>query len=321
MNISNYKVSIILPYFNEEKNLEYTFHLLQNQTHKPDEIIFVDSNSSDNSHTKLELLIQNQNLQNINIYNFKTNLKSPSECKNFGIKKSNFDWILFMDFELKFKNEWIENQLIHQLKSNTKVNFGVAYITGKKLFDRSCIFQTFGYKSNTPIIPSSLVHKSIFYEYGDFLPIRSTYDRVWISKIRSHENLYSINYNIKIDYLNYAYARGPFELFLKTVNLCLQSLFLKNYNTPYIYIFIIILLLYFNNIFFYFSLLSINFFLRGIYLPYKKNKKYFLKNLNLLPYHVLTGVIIDIARFIGFSIGLLFRLIGFKFRLDRLIRK
>ena len=78
MDLIKYKTSIILPYFNEEKNLEYTFNLLQNQTHQPNEIIFIDSYSSDDSFNKLNLLIENKNYKKISIYNFKTNLKSPS---------------------------------------------------------------------------------------------------------------------------------------------------------------------------------------------------------------------------------------------------
>ena len=321
MDLIKYKTSIILPYFNEEKNLEYTFNLLQNQTHQPNEIIFIDSYSSDDSFNKLNLLIENKNYKKISIYNFKTNLKSPSECKNYGISKSNYDWLLFMDFELKFNKDWIQSQLTHQNQSNKNVVFGVANITGKNLFDRSCIFQTFGYKSNTPIIPSSLVHKSIFNDYGIFLPIRSTYDRVWISIIRKNQNIYSINYDLKIDYLNFAYSTGPFHLFIKTINLCLQTIFIKNYNSPYLYLFLLIIIILSNNINVYLSFLVLNIFIRGFYLPYIKNQKYYFKNYKLIPYHIITGLIIDISRFFGFTLSLLLRIFDRKIRLDSLIRK
>ena len=320
MNLFQYKTTVILPYFNEEKNLDYTFDLLQSQTHQPNEIIFIDSDSTDNSYNKLNILIDNKNYSKIKIYNFKTKLKSPSECKNFGISKSNYSWLLFMDFELKFKKSWIKDQLIHQSKFKTDVVFGVAHITGKNLFDRSCIFQTFGYKSNTPIIPSSLIRKSIFETYGSFLPIRSTYDRIWISMVRKR-GIYSINYQTKIDYLNYAYARSPIHLFVKTINLCLQTLFLKNYNTPYFYLLIATFLFFTRNILFFIIFLFLNFLLRGFYLPYSKNKKYYFKNLNLIFYHIISGLVIDIARFVGFTLGLVFKLFGIKLRLDFFIKK
>ena len=320
MNNLKYKTSVIVPYFNEESNLEYTFDLLQNQTYKPDEIIFIDSNSSDDSYNKLCSLIEHKNFNKIQIFNFKTKLKSPSECKNFGISKSNYNWLLFMDCELKFKENWIQDQLIHQSNSKKDVIFGVAYITGKTLFDRSCIFQTFGYKSKTPIIPSSLIHKSVFETNGNFLPIRSTYDRVWISKIRTTSN-YSINYKTKIDYLNYAYARSPIHLFVKTVNLCLQALFLKKYNTPYFYLITLAILIWLNDLKIYTIFFFINILLRGFFLPFFKNKKYYFKNLKLILLHIMSGFIIDIARFFGFSLGLILKLFNVKLRLDSFIRK
>ena len=320
MNLFSYKTSVIIPYFNEIKNLDYTFNQLQNQTHQPDEIIFVDSNSDDDSYDTINFLIKNNNFKNIKINNYRTQFKSPSECKNYGISKSKHDWLLFMDFELKFQINWIENQLIHQFESKKDVIFGVADIRGKNKFDRSCIFQTFGYRSKTVIVPSSLVNKSIFKNYGYFLPIRSTYDSLWIKMIKGNASTYSINYKTKIDYLNFAYSHGPFHLFIKTINLCLQTLFIKNYYTPYVYLLLLLLVILFFNLKILLSLFMVNILLRGFYLPYIKNKNYFLKNLDLIIFHVTSGLIIDIGRFFGFSLALILKLLNKKIRLDAYMR-
>ena len=42
-------MSVIIPYHNENKNIKFTLDQISNQTLKPDEIILVNSNSSDNS--------------------------------------------------------------------------------------------------------------------------------------------------------------------------------------------------------------------------------------------------------------------------------
>ena len=43
------KVSLILPFYNEEKSALNTLELIKNQTVAPNEVIFVNSNSSDAS--------------------------------------------------------------------------------------------------------------------------------------------------------------------------------------------------------------------------------------------------------------------------------
>ena len=42
-------ISAIIPYYNEDKVIEFTFKRLIEQTLQPKEIIFVNSNSTDNS--------------------------------------------------------------------------------------------------------------------------------------------------------------------------------------------------------------------------------------------------------------------------------
>ena len=50
------KVSLILPFYNEEKSALNTLELIKNQTVAPNEVIFVNSSSSDASN-KLSLTI------------------------------------------------------------------------------------------------------------------------------------------------------------------------------------------------------------------------------------------------------------------------
>ena len=43
------KISIVIPFFNEEDSLLKTLCAINDQTHKAEEVIFVDSGSTDNS--------------------------------------------------------------------------------------------------------------------------------------------------------------------------------------------------------------------------------------------------------------------------------
>ena len=62
------------------------FKRLIEQTLQPKEIIFVNSNSTDNSFITINNFINNYQ-GNISILNLDTNCKTPSDAKNFGIKK------------------------------------------------------------------------------------------------------------------------------------------------------------------------------------------------------------------------------------------
>ena len=65
-------ISVIVPYYNEDKVIDFTFKRLIEQTLQPKEIIFVNSNSTDNSFITIDNFINNY-LGNISILNFDTN--------------------------------------------------------------------------------------------------------------------------------------------------------------------------------------------------------------------------------------------------------
>ena len=111
-------ISVILPFFNEKSSAEKTLNLLYQQTIPPKEILFIDSNSTDETSHIIKNFINKKNLITWKIY--KTNLKTPSEAKNYGISKSNFEWCAFMDFDIKFSLNWIEDQ-INFLSNNKNI--------------------------------------------------------------------------------------------------------------------------------------------------------------------------------------------------------
>ena len=45
----NYKISVIVPYFNEQRKIIKTLNALRKQTYKKFEVIMINSNSTDNS--------------------------------------------------------------------------------------------------------------------------------------------------------------------------------------------------------------------------------------------------------------------------------
>lgn len=87
------KISVIIPVYNAEKYIEKTLEIISNQTLKDIEIICVDDGSNDKS----ALLIKKHQANDSRIkYYFQQN-SGAGQARNFGIKKSNGEYIAFMD--------------------------------------------------------------------------------------------------------------------------------------------------------------------------------------------------------------------------------
>ena len=80
------RISIVIPFFNEEDSLLKTLSAINNQTHKADEVIFVDSGSTDNS--KKIITEYSNSHQKLNIKILFSGEMSPSTSINMGIKNS-----------------------------------------------------------------------------------------------------------------------------------------------------------------------------------------------------------------------------------------
>ena len=96
------KISLILTYFNEEESIQNTFSMIIKQSLLPDEVIFINSNSNDNTSNILDQLISSNKNIDINFKNVYSNTKFPSDSANLGIQLSNNSLIAFMDCGLIF---------------------------------------------------------------------------------------------------------------------------------------------------------------------------------------------------------------------------
>lgn len=84
-------ISIIIPLYNKEKNIESTIVSVLSQSYKKFEIIIVDDGSTDGSAT----IVKSINDSRIKYY-YKNN-GGVSSARNYGVKKATGQWILFLD--------------------------------------------------------------------------------------------------------------------------------------------------------------------------------------------------------------------------------
>ena len=145
-----------------------------------------------------------------------------------------------MDFN--FPSNWIENQITF-IRKNILVSFGVIKLN---YFDRLVISQTYGINSNNPVIPSSVINKDYFNNFGLFLPYRSYYDKIFIKQaMKNNINLISINDNNPISYFDINYAKNLSELFYKTLNYTIQTVYID--KKLYMYLALLGIFILYNN--------------------------------------------------------------------------
>ena len=87
-------ISVILPTYNCESTIKSTIESVINQTHNKIELIIVDDCSTDQTSEILNSYCEN-NL--VKIYYLKENSGGPAKPRNFGISKSNYQYVAFID--------------------------------------------------------------------------------------------------------------------------------------------------------------------------------------------------------------------------------
>lgn len=143
------KVSVIIPYYNNEKTIIRALESVINQTYKDFEIILIDDGSTDDSHRLVDEFIK-YNLE-YEIKNLYQKNSGPSKARNNGIKNSNGEYIAFLDADdswLKYKlsiqmNFLNKNKEIYILGSDYMViDDNIKIIKGKNIdsFERNTFY-------------------------------------------------------------------------------------------------------------------------------------------------------------------------------------
>ncbi len=94
------KISVIVPAYNEEKYIGDCLESLQKQTVKPDEILVIDNNSTDATHSiaeKYNVTVLTETKQGI------------THARNCGLNSAQYDIIVRTDADTKVPEDWIEH--------------------------------------------------------------------------------------------------------------------------------------------------------------------------------------------------------------------
>ncbi len=301
----NYKISVIVPYFNEQRKIIKTLNALRKQTYKKFEVIMINSNSTDNSFKIVNNWIAKKKGK-IKFKNYNKKTSYPSSSKNAGIKCSNNDWIAFMDCDLKFSKNWLQTQVEFLKKNKTSHVMGLCHFTGFDMMDKVYVSQTWGYNSKIAVIPSSIFHKSLFKKIGYFQKTRAGYDRIWKNKLKKYNKNLEVNNKCLIKYQTYNHANSYINFLKKIFNYSISSFKVKGNNQPKIYLLVFMLFVFISlKGFKYVVFISLLYLIIRSYLyPLIKSKKIDLRisSIFFLP---IVGLSIDFIRFLAYCLCIL----------------
>jgi len=102
-NINRYKVSVIIPIFNEEKYIGLCLQSVLKQTHNNIEIIVINDGSTDLSNK----IISNYNVRLLTRFHI-----GPGECKNFAAQFAKGEILVFIDGDMYIDKNYIINIII-----------------------------------------------------------------------------------------------------------------------------------------------------------------------------------------------------------------
>ena len=169
MEKNQIKVSVFVPVFNDENNIENCINSLINQKHKFDEIIIVNDCSSDGTKNILE------KYDNITVINNEAN-KGVSFSRNIGIEKCNNEIIAGIDSDVELEKDWLKKIL--ELFLENKAVYCCGYIEEKYTKNQYNLWRSiryplnWGHKNlkNPPFIftNNTLQYKSVWLKTGGF---------------------------------------------------------------------------------------------------------------------------------------------------------
>lgn len=203
-------VSIVVPTYNEEKNIKILLESIQKQRYKNIEIIIVDQSSTD----KTVSIAKQYGATTINLPKPKF-YSPPGNNRNIGVKKARGSILLHLDADMKLPNIYFIENFIklfdreHQAVIIHETDIAEGFWNKCKAFERSLYW-------NTEMESARGVSMKLFKKVGGYEKTISSGEDFYISK--KFENYTKLNSSIKV----FVYHR--------TGSITLKRLLEKKYN-------------------------------------------------------------------------------------------
>jgi len=202
-------ISVVIPTYNREKLVIEAIKSAINQTYRPLEIIIIDDGSSDNTSSKVEILISKTKVSNCSFKYIKQLNKGGNSARNVGVKNSQGKYIAFLDSD----DLWLPKKLEMQIKlMNIKSEIGAIYCgvkeydsdtkimsEEKREFKQGSILKELLIKDITAPTSTFMIKKKVFKHTGLFdesLNARQDWD-MWIRIAEKYE-IHAVEKNLSV---------------------------------------------------------------------------------------------------------------------------
>ncbi|WP_171971855.1 glycosyltransferase family 2 protein [Mangrovimonas sp. DI 80] len=244
------EVSIIIPCFKTEKTLEETLLSVYNQKFDNWEALIINDGSPDN----LEEIALNWERKDSRFKYYKRTNGGLGSARNFGIMKSEGDFILPLDSDNRIRDSFIQNAVeIMEKESDIGVIYGdVVFFGERNEYIKVGEFNEYKMFYVNYIDACALIRKAVFDAIGLYetnLPYQGHEDwEFWLRVIQSNYKFYymkefafdyrvtnfsmSAKFTEEIVNKNTAYIISKHNLFYKSVYNQLYNDYLKLKNTP-----------------------------------------------------------------------------------------
>lgn len=181
-------VSLVVPVRDEAATIDQLLSSLARQTRQPDEIVFVDGGSCDETVARLREAAAESSCT---IRVVEAGEATPGRGRNVGISAATNDWIALTDAGNRLEPDWLE-RLVEVVETDPAVevvygNFEPATDT----FFESCAALAYPPpkqerpegRMRTPFIASSLLRREVWQKVGGFPDLRAAEDLIFMEEI------------------------------------------------------------------------------------------------------------------------------------------
>ena len=177
MNVD--KISLVVPLLNESAQLKELLDHIKNLSRLPDEIILVDSGSTDSSSEIIaEWISENSWQERIKVIHEEKSY--PGKSRNVGVKAAKFDWIAFLDVGVNPDKDWLEQLAKFVDEKKVFGTFGLCQFNSNSIVGKATCALSYGVDQKHIALPGSLFNRAVFKDIGYFdESLRASEDVIW----------------------------------------------------------------------------------------------------------------------------------------------
>jgi glycosyltransferase involved in cell wall biosynthesis len=185
---TDFQVSLIIPVRDEGATLQMLLDSIAAQTRQPDEIVFVDGGSVDDTVERLRAASK----RNARIRIIEAGAATPGRGRNLGIEAARHEWVALTDAGIRLEPLWLERLMEVAMRDpSVAVVYGNYEPVVTNFFER-CAALSYpppkqerpGGRMRGPSTASMLLQREVWEAVGGFPDLRAAEDLVFMERIR-----------------------------------------------------------------------------------------------------------------------------------------